>query len=68
MINSYQTITELNAGQERMVKGTFDIKMHGYIVPNVIQSDLNALKKFSSAAQIIFNTETVATPDDLNNL
>jgi len=58
IINSYQTVTELNTGQERMVKGTFDIKMPGYIIPNVIQSDLNALKKFSTAAKVIFNAET----------
>jgi len=58
IINSYQTVTELNTGQERMVKGTFDIKMPGYIIPDVIQSDLNALKKFSTAAKVVFSTET----------
>tara|TARA_Y100001972_G_scaffold72573_2_gene88107 strand:- start:2905 stop:3837 length:933 start_codon:yes stop_codon:yes gene_type:complete len=58
IINSYQTVTELNSGQERMVRGTFDIKMPGYIIPNVIQSDLNALKKFSSAAKVVFDAET----------
>lgn len=58
IINSYQTVTELNTGQERMVKGTFDIKMPGYIIPNVIQSDLNALKKFSTAGKVVFDTET----------
>lgn len=58
LINSYQTVTELNAGQERMVKGTFDIKMPGYIIPDVIQSDLNALKKFSTKSKTVFNVET----------
>ena len=41
-----------------MVRGTFDIKMPGYIIPNVVQSDLNALKKFSTAARIVFDAET----------
>jgi len=58
IINSYQTVTELNAGQERMVRGTFDIKMPGYIVPNVVQSDLNALKKFSTKSKTVFDVET----------
>ena len=59
IINSYQTVTELNAGQERMVRGTFDIKMPGYIIPNVIQSDLNALKKFSTAGKVVFDAESI---------
>ena len=41
-----------------MVRGTFDIKMPGYIVPNVVQSDLNALKKFSTKSKTVFNVET----------
>jgi hypothetical protein len=61
VINSYQTITELNAGQERMVKGTFDIKMHGYIIPSTIQSELNSMKKVSTANKVVFNTETIET-------
>lgn len=58
IINSYQTVTELNTGTERMVRGTFDIKMPGYIIPNVVQSDLNALKKFSTKSKTVFSVET----------
>lgn len=58
-INSYQTITELNVGQQRTVKGSFDIKLNGYIIPNIIQKDLNAIKKFSSDSKVDFNQETV---------
>jgi len=57
-INSYQTITELNVGEQRTVKANFDIKLNGYIVPNVIQKDLNAIKKFSSDSKININHET----------
>ena len=59
LINSYQTITELNVGQQRTVKGSFDIKLKGYIIPNVIQKDLTALKKFSSDSKVIIGQETV---------
>lgn len=58
-INSYQTITELNVGQQRTVKGSFDIKLNGYIIPKVIQKDLNAIKKFSSDSKVNITQETV---------
>jgi hypothetical protein len=58
-IGSYQTITELNTGQQRTVKGSFEIKMNGYLIPDVIQKDLNAIKKFSSDSKIIIGQETI---------
>jgi hypothetical protein len=58
-IGSYQTITELNVGQQRTVKGSFEIKMNGYLIPDVIQKDLNAVKKFSSDSKVIIGQETV---------
>ena len=69
LINSYQTITELNVGQERTVKGSFDIKLKGYIIPNVIQKDLTALKKFSSDSKVIIEQENIEslTRDKGNN-
>jgi hypothetical protein len=57
LISSYQTVTELKVGQERMVRGNFDIKMPGYIIPNVIQKDLNAINKYSTDSKVVFNTE-----------
>ena len=69
LINSYQTITELNVGQERTVKGSFDIKLKGHIIPNVIQKDLTALKKFSSDSKVIIGQENIEslTRDKGNN-
>jgi hypothetical protein len=58
LISSYQTVTELNVGQQRMVRGNFDIKMPGYIIPNVIQKDLNAISKYSTDSKITFTAET----------
>lgn len=65
-INSYQTITELNVGQQRTVKGSFDIKLNGYIIPDVIQKDLNAIKKFSSDSQVNITQETIQNLDRSN--
>ena len=58
LISSYQTVTELQAGSQRMVKANFDIKMPGYIIPNVIQKDLNALNKYSTDSKVSFTAET----------
>ena len=57
-IDSFTTVTELQQSQERLVRGTFNIKMYGYIVPEVIQKDLNSIKKFNDKSKIIFQMET----------
>ena len=61
-IDSFATVTELQQSQERLVKGTFSIKMYGYIVPETIQKDLNSVKKYNSKSKIIFSMETTSTP------
>ena len=58
-IGSYQTITELNVGQQRTVRGSFEIKLNGYIIPDVIQKDLNAIKKYSSTSQVNISSENI---------
>lgn len=63
-INSYQTVSELNTGTERMVRGTFDIKMNGYIIPSTVQSDLESAPKISTANKVVFNTETTEALTD----
>jgi len=64
VVDSYATPIELNKGGERTVKATFQLKLHGYIVPDTIQKELTALKKFNKKTQIIFSTENVS---NINN-
>jgi len=59
-IDNFTTVTELQQSQERLVRGTFDIKMYGYIVPDVIQKDIKAIKKLNSKSKVIFPMETVS--------
>jgi hypothetical protein len=61
-IDSFSTISELNDNNERAVKSTFDIKLNGYLIPNVIQKDLNSIKKFRDKSKVIFSVE--ATSND----
>jgi len=63
-IDNFSTPTELVQGGERTVKATFQLKLYGYVVPDTVQKELTALKKFSSKNQIIFNMEVVS---DLKN-
>ena len=63
LIDSFATVTELQQSQERLVKGTFSIKMHGYIVPETIQKDLNSIKKYNEKSKIIFGIETDSVPE-----
>ena len=62
-IDNFTTVTELQQSQERLVKGTFQIKMYGYLVPDVIQKDLTAIKKYNSKSQVIFSLETDSNPE-----
>ena len=62
-IDSYQTITELNIGEQRTVRANFDIKLNGYLIPSTIQKDLTAIRKFSSDSKVIIGEETIQNLD-----
>jgi len=62
-IDSFTTITELQQSQERLVRGTFQLNLYGYLVPEVIQKDLNSIKKINSKSKIIFQMETDGRPE-----
>lgn len=62
-IDSFTTATELTDGNDRLVKGTFNIRLRGYIIPDTIQKDLNSLKKYNSKAKVIIQMETTANAD-----
>ena len=64
-IDSYSTVVEIGDSTTRVVKGTFTIILFGYIIPDTIQKEITAIKKYNSKAQVIITTETV---NNLNNL
>jgi hypothetical protein len=67
MIDSFALVNDLPADNNRIVKSTFDIKLNGYIIPDIIQKDLASIPKYNSAGKIIFSLETVVIPSDNNN-
>jgi len=58
-INNYATAVEMETDGNRVAKTTFQLKLHGYLVPDTIQKELSAVKKVSNTTQIIFDLETV---------
>ena len=58
-IDSYSTAIEISDNSNRIIKGTFTIKLFGYIVPDTVQKDVTAIKKYNSKAQVIIGLETV---------
>jgi hypothetical protein len=58
-IDSYSTAIEMSDTTNRIIKGTFTIKLFGYIVPDTVQKDVTAIKKYNSKSQIIIGLETV---------
>lgn len=64
-IDSFSTQTELTAGKDRLVRSEFNIRLRGYIVPSVIQKDLNAARKINSKAKITVTSETVTNINDI---
>jgi hypothetical protein len=58
-IDSYSTAIEVSDSTTRIIKGNFTIKLFGYIVPDTVQKDVTAIKKYNSKAQVIIGLETV---------
>jgi hypothetical protein len=63
MIDSFGFQTELTNNDERIVRSTFDIKLNGYIVPEILQKDLNSIKKYTDTTKIIFSIEASSVDD-----
>ena len=65
-IDSFNTATELTQGKDRLVTGTFNIRLRGYILPDTIQKELNATKIYNSKAKITITTETTNNIEDID--
>jgi hypothetical protein len=66
-IDSFTTSAELADAGERLVRGTFGMRMHGYIVPDTIQKDTTFISKFSNRNKLVITTEVVTNIEDLKN-
>ena len=62
-IDSFTTATELNANRDRLVKGTFNINLRGYIIPDTIQKEMHSINKWNSKSKVTINFETTSNVD-----
>ena len=62
-IDSFTTATELTAGKDRLVKGTFNINLRGYIIPDTIQKEMHSISKYNSKSKFIIQMETTSNSD-----
>jgi hypothetical protein len=58
-IDNFPTTTELQQDNERVVRSNFTLTLNGYIIPDTIQKDVTAIKKYNSKSKVIIQTETV---------
>ena len=57
-INSFDTPVEITDNTNRIAKSTFTLTIKGYVIPDNIQKQLTAIKKYNSKSQVIINLET----------
>ena len=64
-IDSFTTKTEIPNNSDRMVTGTFNIRLRGYLIPDTIQKELNSVKMYNSKSSVIVSETVVQNIDDL---
>ena len=66
-IDSFASTVELSDNSERAVRSSFTLRMHGYIIPDIVQKDTGFSPKYSDRNKVTFTTETVSDINNLNN-
>jgi hypothetical protein len=74
-VNSYSHTTEVESGDDRVVKTEFDLVLRGYLLPEMFSPGLDGYtsttKKLFTPKKVIFNVETVSRngklPDDVTS-
>lgn len=64
-IDTFTNNETLNQGEERLIKTNFSIKLHGYIIPDVINQDLASVKKAYTKGKITITSEVTS---DINSI
>ena len=64
-IDTFTNNETVNQGEERLIKTNFSIKLHGYIIPEVINQDLASIKKYNTKGKVTITSEVTG---DLSSL
>jgi hypothetical protein len=66
-IDTYNNTTEIQQGENRVVKTNFGLALQGYLVPDSINKELvKKPQKFFSKSVVSFNTELIVEPSGLS--
>ena len=62
-IDTYDNITEINQGENRVIKSNFGLTLQGYLIPDSLNKKLSSqnMQKSYTRSQVIFGTEFVST-------
>jgi len=66
MIDSFTTKAEISDKEERTVSSTFNIKLNGYIIPDVPQKDLTSIKKIPDVIKVTVTEQTINNINNIN--
>lgn len=67
VVNQIQNVNELQVGEDRLVRATFDFQLAGYLLPDTFKRETQAIHKKFTPSEIVITTETVRTLDDLDD-
>jgi hypothetical protein len=65
-IDTFTNNETVNQGEERLIKTNFSIKLHGYIIPEVINQDLASIKKYNTKGKVTITSEVVGDISSLS--
>ena len=66
-IDTYDNTTEVQQGDNRIVKSNFGLTIQGYLLPDSLNKKLASenMRKTYSRSIVTFGTEVVSTPSDI---
>jgi hypothetical protein len=66
-VDTITNINELQVGEDRLVRASFNFKLAGYIIPDTFKRSTQSQPKYITPAEIIITSETVKKIDDLRD-
>ena len=66
-VDSITNINELQVGEDRLVRSSFNFKLAGYIIPDTVKRSTQSQAKQITPAEIVITSETVKKIDDIRD-
>jgi len=67
-IDNFATTVNVENGADRAAKSTFNIRLNGYLIPDVVNKDIAAARnKFYTKSQVVFDVEVITSTTQLIN-